>query len=322
MRNLWALLQDAGDGFIADEVLTRAASIAYFTLFSIGPIVFITTGLAGVIFGHDQVDAALLEQLRGMVGDQAAVEVRGMAEGALGEARGGLALAIGAGTLLLTASGAFGALQSALNAVWKTEAPAAATVRETITRFVRAKAAALGLVATTGFILITSLAISAVIASLGDWLKRAMPGGAILAVTLDIGVSLIVLSLLFAAIYKVLPDRRLAWRDVTLGAVVTALLFIAGKTLIAAYVGGSAVARGFGAAGTLVVVLVWLYYSSVIFLAGAELTRAWASQHGSRQNHPVPAQPAEAAEIDRQRQSNNGAGDHPEDPTPARQAGV
>lgn len=301
MRNLWALLQDAGEGFIADEALSRAASIAYFTLFSIGPLVFIATGLAGIVFGREQVDAALLDQLRGLVGEQAAVEVRGMAQGAMGEARGGLALAIGAGTLLLTASGAFGALQSALNAVWKTETPEAATFAETITRFMRAKAAAMGLVATTGFILITSLSISAVIASFGDWLKQAMPGGNVLAFALDIGVSLIVLTLLFAAIYKVLPDRRLAWRDVILGAVVNALLFIAGKMLIAAYVGSGKVAVGFGAAGTLVVVLVWLYYSSVIFLAGAELTRAWSSLHGSRQDKPVAAKPAEAAAQDAQR---------------------
>ena len=301
MRNLWALLQDAGEGFIADEALSRAASIAYFTLFSIGPLVFIATGLAGIVFGREQVDAALLDQLRGLVGAQAAVEVRGMAQGAMGEARGGLALAIGAGTLLLTASGAFGALQSALNAVWKTQTPEAATVAETISRFMRAKAAAMGLVATTGFILITSLSISAGIASFGDWLKRALPGGNVLAFALDITVSLIVLTLLFAAIYKVLPDRRLAWRDVILGAVVNALLFIAGKMLIAAYVGSGKVAAGFGAAGTLVVVLVWLYYSSVIFLAEAELTRAWSSLHGSRQDKPVAAKPAEAAAQDAQR---------------------
>ncbi|MBR0656220.1 YihY/virulence factor BrkB family protein [Plastoroseomonas arctica] len=301
MRGLWELLQDAGEGFIADEALSRAASIAYFTLFSIGPLVFIATGLAGVIFGHEQVDAAMLDQLRGLLGEQAAVEVRGMAQGALGEARGTVALAIGATTLLLTASGAFGALQSALNAVWKTETPAAGSMRETITRFMRAKASAIGLVATTGFILITSLSISAMIASFGDWLKQTMPGGDVLAIALDLTVSLIVLTLLFSAIYKVLPDRRLAWRDVTLGALVTALLFIAGKTLIAAYVGGSAVAKGFGAAGTLVVVLVWLYYSSVIFLAGAEFTRAFASRHGSRQASPVAAQPTVAAAQDAQR---------------------
>ena len=178
--------------------------------------------------------------------------------------------------------------------MWKTQTPEAATVAETISRFMRAKAAAMGLVATTGFILITSLSISAGIASFGDWLKRALPGGNVLAFALDIGVSLIVLTLLFAAIYKVLPDRRLAWRDVILGAVVNALLFIAGKMLIAAYVGSGKVAAGFGAAGTLVVVLVWLYYSSVIFLAGAELTRAWSSLHGSRQDKPVAAKPADA----------------------------
>lgn len=290
-ERIWTLLKDAGEGFVADDCLTRAGGIAYFTLFSIGPLLFIATGIAGLVVGREQVDEAIAGQLAGMVGAEAAGAVRGLADGALGEARGGWALAIGLGALLLTASGAFGALQGALNAVWKTQVPEADTTAATVSRFVRAKAAAIGLVATTGFILIASLAASAAIAALGDRLAGALPGGEILAFALNLSLTLAVLTLLFAAIYKVLPDRDIHWRDVAVGAFATALLFTAGKTLIATYIGVAGVAQGFGAAGTIVVVLVWLYYSAVIFLAGAEFTRAWANRRGSMRAAPVAARP-------------------------------
>ncbi|TDH62296.1 YihY/virulence factor BrkB family protein [Dankookia rubra] len=294
MSRIWTLLKDTGEGFVADDALTRAAGIAYFTLFSIGPLLFIATGIAGFVFGRDQVDDAITAQMTSMLGDQAAREVGRLAEGAMGHARGGWALAIGLGTLLLTAGGAFSALQNALNAVWKTEVPEAGSITETVSRLVKAKAAALGLVATTGFILIASLAVSAAIAAFGSWLEAVFPGGELLALVLSIAVTIGVLTLLFAAIYKVLPDRKLAWRDVLIGAFTTAVLFTVGKTLIAIYIGSSDVAAGFGAASAVIIVLVWLYYSALIFLAGAEFTRAWANLNGSKQVVPVPAKPADA----------------------------
>ena len=212
--------------------------------------------------------------MTGMLGGQAAGEVGRLADGALGNARGGWAIAIGLGTLLLTAGGAFGALQDALNAVWKTEIPEAGSITETVSRLVKAKAAALGLVATTGFILIASVAISAAISSLGYWLETALPGGVVVAFVLKLTVTIEVLTLLFAAIYMVLPDRKLAWRDVCTGAFATAILFTIGKTLIALYIGRSNVAAGFGAASTIIIVQVWLYYSALILLAGAEFKPA------------------------------------------------
>ena len=302
MGRFWAMLKDTGEGFMADDCLTRAAGIAYFTLFSIGPLLFIAAGIAGMVFGRDQVDDALAAQMAGMLGEQAAGEVRKMADGALGDARGGWAIAIGLGTLLLTAGGAFGALQTALNAVWKTEVPEAGSIAETVSRLVKAKAAALGLVATTGFILIASLAVSAAIASVGSWIETVLPGGAVLTFVLNLTVTVGVLTLLFASIYKILPDRKLAWRDVFVGAVVTAVLFTAGKAVIGLYIGHSNVAAGFGAAGTIIVVLLWLYYSALIFLAGAEFTRAWANRNGSKQSTPVPAKPADAMQNSARRQ--------------------
>lgn len=294
MRRFWNLLKDAGEGFVADDALTHAAGIAYFTLFSIGPLLFIVTGIAGLIVGREMVDEAIAAQIAGMMGDDAAREISRIADHALGEARGPMALLIGGVTLLLTAGGAFGALQTALNAVWKAQFPPADSMGETVSRFVRAKGAALGLVATTGFLLIVSMAVSAAITAFSGWLEQALPGGKWLAMGLSLAVNLTVLSALFAAIYKILPDRTLEWRDVLVGAVATAVLFTAGKSLIAMYVGSSSIAAGFGAAGTIIVVLVWIYYSALIFLAGAEFTRAWANREGSRQANPIPAQNAGA----------------------------
>jgi membrane protein len=295
MGEIRALLTDAGEGFLADECLTRGAGIAYFTVFSVGPLLFIVTGIAGMLFDRQQVDSALAAQLASIVGESGAGEVRGMAEGALGDARAGLALAIGLVTLLITASGAFASLQSALNAIWKTDVPAADSIVETVSRLVKARAAAVGLVATTGFIMIASLAVSAAIASLASWLESALPGGAALAFLLNTAATITILTTLFAAILRFLPDRRLAWGDVTVGALVTAVLFTIGKSGIAIYIGYSSIGAGFGAAGALIVLLVWIYYSALISLAGAEFTRAWANRHGSRHHRPVPARPDRCA---------------------------
>ncbi len=286
----YAFVSDVVEGFIADEALTRAAAIAYFTLFSLGPLLFLITGLAGLAFGEDEVRAALAEQLRGLVGRDAAGAVQRMSDDALGDAGGGFALAIGIATLLLTASGAFGALQGALNAIWKTEVPPAqeSSPAAAITAFVKAKALSIGLVGTTGFLLLVSLVVSTAISGLEQWLKDRMPGLDILVGGVNFCVSLAFITALFAAIYKILPDRKLQWRDVFVGAFVTALLFSIGKMAISFYIGSSDAARGFGAAGALAIVLLWLYYSAVIFLLGAEFTRAWSGKAPAAAPKPPP----------------------------------
>ena len=291
MHRAYEMLQDMFTGFVADDALTRAAGIAYFTLFSLGPLLFIASGVAGLVFGEAEVAAAIEEQAASMLGDEAARTVNQMAQGALGEARGGVAVAIGIVTLLLTASGAFGALQSALNAVWKVEMPETVSTSAAVATFLKAKAAALGLVATTGFLLLVSLAASAMVSAFGDWLTRQSPMLEAVVQLINITVSLGVVTLLFAAIYKILPDRRLHWRDVLMGAFCTALLFTLGKSLIAFYIGKVGVAAGFGAAGTLVVILLWIYYSAVIFLLGAEFTRAWSGKEVAKPEDVVAAPP-------------------------------
>ncbi|MBX6373386.1 MAG: YihY/virulence factor BrkB family protein [Acetobacteraceae bacterium] len=281
-RRIWALARDTAEGFIADEALTRGAAIAYYTVFSLAPLLLIATAIAGLAFGEEAVQGAIAEQMRGLVGDQAADAVQAMIRGAATSGSGGLATAIGIGTLLVTASGVFGELQSALNAIWKT-----AEQEISVSRLLRAKAASIGLVAATGFLLLVSLLVSAGLAALGAWLGGALPEALMLVRALNFIVSFALITALFAAIYKILPERSLAWSDVAIGAAATAFLFTIGKTLIGLYIGRTAFASTFGAAGALLVLLLWVFYSAQIFLLGAEFTRAWASREGSRRAAPV-----------------------------------
>jgi membrane protein len=206
---------------------------------------------------------------------------RGVGEGG-GPSSTGVPALVSIGVLLVTASGVFAELQGALNVIWKAEPKAV-----TLSYLLRARALSIGLVAATGFLLLVSLLASAALAALWTWAGGMLPAAAALLGVLGFLVSFALTAALFAAIYKVLPDRRLEWRDVAVGAVGTTALFTAGKALIGWYIGGSGMARSYGAAGALVVVLLWVYYSAQVFLLGAEFTRAWAGLEGSKQDAPV-----------------------------------
>lgn len=273
----WVLVKESVSAFIADEALSHAAAIAFYAATSLAPILLIVVAIAGLAFGHDAAQLALSAQIAGLMGPESADLFRAALENAAGRTSGTWAAVIGVATLLLTASGVFGEMQATLNTIWKVE-PAGTT----LSRLVRARAASLGLVAALGFLLLVSLIASTAITALGDLIDATLPFGEAILAVVNAVVSFALISLMFGAIYKVLPDRRLRWRDVRLGAVVTAALFTLGKSLIGWYLGSSAVASSYGAAGGLLVTLLWVYYSSVIFLLGAEFTRAWSVRHGSR----------------------------------------
>ena len=194
----------------------------------------------------------------------------------------------GAVVLLVTASGVFAELQGALNAVWKAEPRALS-----LSYLVRARALSIGLVAATGFLLLVSLIASAVLAAFETWMHGRFPGSSTLLQVAGFLISFLLTALLFGAIFKVLPDRRLAWHHVAVGAVVTAFLFNLGKTVIGWYIGGSTIATSYGAAGALLVVLLWVYYSAQIFLLGAEFTKAWSGLQGSPEALAAGARPSE-----------------------------
>ena len=291
MKRVQYLAKDTIRGFLDDDALTRAGAIAYFTLFSLGPLLFLITGIGGLVFGEERVRQGLAEQLAAMLGRDAGGALQGMANSALGSAQGGVALAIGLVTLLVTASGAFAALQGALNAIWRTDTPVPEGTLNAIGAFVRARALSMGLVGTTGFLLLVSLVASAAISALGGWLTAGNEVAAWLLSGINFLLSFTIISCLFAAIYKLLPERRLEWRDVIVGAVTTALLFTIGKTAIGYYIGSWGVAEDFGAAGSIAVVLLWLYYSAVIFLLGAEFTRAWSGKEPIIEPPPMETAP-------------------------------
>jgi membrane protein len=273
---IWRLLRDSVQAFIADNALSRGASISFYTITSIGPVLFIIVAIAGLVFGEDAARGAIASQLSDLMGRASADLVQTALRSASGKSSGILASVVGAVTLFVTASGVFGEMQSALNAIWKAQPKGT-----TVSRLMRARAASLGLVAALGFLLLVSLVISAILSGLTSYINAVLPFGASILQTLNFVISFGLISVLFAAIYKVLPDVKLYWADVLVGAVVTALLFNVGKFLIGFYLSHSAMASSYGAAGALIIVMLWIYYSAQIFLLGAEFTKIYASRRGT-----------------------------------------
>jgi len=278
----WKMLKDTVLAFINDEAMTRGAAIAFYTVTSIGPVLLIVIAIAGLAFGRDAAQNAITEQLSGLMGQQTAEVLQAAVASAASKSSGVVATIVGIITLMVTASGVFGEMQTALNVIWKAKPKGT-----TVSRLIRARAASLGLVAALGFLLMVSLVVSTVLTAFGNYLDSILPFGQVILTVLNVVVSLVLISFLFAAIYKVLPDRNLEWGDVVVGAIVTGVLFTIGKSLISWYIGSSAVASSFGAAGALIVLLLWVYYSAQIFLLGAEFTKVYANAHGSKQGAPV-----------------------------------
>jgi membrane protein len=278
----WKMVKDTVLAFIDDEALSRGAAIAFYTVTSIAPVLLIVIAIAGLAFGRDAAQNAISEQLSGLMGQQTAEVLQTAVASAASKSSGVVATIIGIITLMVTASGVFGEMQTALNVIWKAKPEGT-----TVSRLIRARAASLSLVAALGFLLMVSLVVSTGLTAFGNYLDSILPFGQVILTVLNVIVSLALISFLFAAIYKVLPDRNLEWGDVVVGAIVTGVLFTIGKSLISWYIGSSAVASSFGAAGALIVLLLWVYYSAQIFLLGAEFTKVYANSHGSKQGARV-----------------------------------
>ncbi len=274
------------EGFIDDDALSRGASIAYYTLFSLAPVLLIVIAVAGSVFGHEAAQGAIVSQLSGLMGRKTAEALQAMIESASRPREGLWATLIGLVVIVVAASGVFGEVQSALNAIWKAK-PGSKTV---VSRLVRARIASLGLVIAFGFVLMVSLAVSAALQALSNYLAGVFPARELALQIVDFTVSIGLMWGMFATIYKVLPDTPVAWRDVAIGALATTGLFQGGKYLIALYIGQSDIASSFGAAGALIVLLLWIFYSAQIFLLGAEFTRAFAMIYGSRRRRLLPSE--------------------------------
>lgn len=270
-----------------DNALRLGASLAYYTLFAIAPVLLVAIAIAGLAFGPEAVRGEIVGQLQGLVGRDGAAAVQSMLEGASRPQSGMFATVIGSITFVFAATGAFLELQTVLNTIWRVKPNPDAN----LAAFVRDRIRSFGIVLAIGFLLLVSLAISAALAAASAWLDRRAPGLPLLWQVSNATVSLAVITTLFAMLYKFLPDVTLEWRDVITGAFVTAVLFTLGKQVIGLYLGQSSTASSYGAAGSVIVLLLWVYYSTQIMLVGAEFTRIYADAHGSRPRPESFAEP-------------------------------
>jgi membrane protein len=278
---MWQLLKTSVREFIDDDCPTMAAALSYYTVFSLPPLLVLILLLVGAVMDPQDVQGSLETNLQSLMGPRAGQTVRTILEHAQLPGSGGLiATAIGIGALILGAAGVFGQLQAALNRAWGVKPdPAQGGIKS----FVMKRVFTFGMILALAFLLLVSLVLSAALAAFGGALGRWLPAGfsATLLQVINFAISFGVIALLFAAMFRVLPDAKVRWHDVWVGAIVTAFLFVVGKTLIGIYLGHSNPGQAFGAAGSLALLLVWIYYSSMILLFGAEFTQIWADQRGS-----------------------------------------
>jgi membrane protein len=277
------LLRAAAEGWWNDRAMSLGAAIAFFTVFSLAPMLLAAIAVAGLAFGREAAQGAIVSEFGGIVGDKEASTVEAMIASASQVQSGVLGTIFGAVTFLVLVTGAVIELQDDLNIVWKVTPKSYG-----IADFVRIRLLSLGLVLGFGFLLMVSLVIDAGLTAVGGYLEARFSGATAILKLLNDAAALVIAVLLFAMIFKILPDVELTWRDVWTGALVTGLLFTAGKSAIGWYLGSSNVASGYGAAGSLVTILLWIYYSSLILLFGAEFTKAFAQTRGSHAGRGEP----------------------------------
>jgi membrane protein len=295
LRHVYGLLKESVSEFMKDDALTLGAALAFYTALSLAPLVVLLMWTAGAL-GEDT-QQKIVGELMALVGREAGEAVKTVAESAESQPSiGTFAGIFSIVALLFSATGVFGQLQHAMNLVWNVEAKPG----NSIMSFIRTRLLSLGMLATIGFLLLVSLVISAALSAALGLVGDRLPGADFIWRIIDLVASLLVFSLIFAAIFKLLPDVKITWRSVAFGAFLTAVFFTIGKTLIGLYLGRSSMASSYGAAGSLLVLLVWVYYSSLILFFGAELTQVWAKRRGegiAPSEHAVPrGEPSPLAE--------------------------
>jgi membrane protein len=275
---LWDLVRKTLTEWQEDKAPRLAAALAYYTAFSLAPILVIAIAVVGVVFDRQAAREQVVRQINSLAGPQGAELVDSMLNAAQDMGENVLATVFGLLALIFGATGVFGQLQDALNTMWEV----APKPQKGITGFIKKRFFSFTMVVGVGFLLLVSLAISAALSALSEWSVGLLPGLEAVMQGINFVVSLLVITLLFALVFKYVPDAEIAWWDVWLGAGVTALLFTIGKLLIGLYLGNTDVTEGFGAAGALVVILLWVYYSAQISFFGAEFTQVYANAYGSR----------------------------------------
>jgi membrane protein len=278
-RKFVSLTKDSVAAWVDDYAPSMGAALAYYTLFSLAPVLLIAISVAGLVFGAEAARGEIVAQLRGLIGQEGAIAVQGLLKSASRPASSLIASAVSVVTLLIGSTTVFSELQSDLDRIWR--APAAEK-KTGLWALLRARLLTFGMILAIGFLLLVSLVISAGLAAIGKWSGPYFVGREVVLQVLNTLVSFGITTVLFALIYRILPRVHIDWSDVWVGAGVTSLLFTLGKLGIGLYLGMSSVTSGFGAAGSIVVLLVWVYFSAQIFLLGAEFTWVFAHRHGSR----------------------------------------
>src|SRR5262247_1104719 len=288
IRGMWEVLYGAAVELIADNGFVLAASIAFFTIFSLAPLLLLVIAITGLVFGEDHTRAEIQSQFGSLMGAESAQFIASVIARA-SKSGAGVAAVVSIGTLIVGATGVFVQLKAALNSVWGVQIKAEKPT-QTLMRLVWGRVASFAMMLVMAFLLLVSLAISAALAALARWSAEFIPGRELPAQIANGMISFAVMTFLFCAAFKILPDVRIGWRVVWFGGAVTALLFTTGKELIGVYLGQGFVQSVYGAAGSMIVILMWVYYSSIIFLYGAEVTLLSAKALG------WPFKPVEAAE--------------------------
>ena len=285
-----SLFKQTASEWMEDDAPSLGAALAYYTVFSLAPLMTIAIAIAGFFLGKEAAQGQIFDELRGLLGAEGGKAVEEMVQSANTQPTAGVvATIISVIMLLFGASGVFGQLQASLNAIWGVKAKPGRGVLGMI----KDRLLSFGFILVVGFLLLVSLLLTAGMALMADWIGGLMPGSEALAFILNIVLSLSMITLLFATIFKFLPDAKIAWHDVWIGAFLTALLFTIGKFALGIYLGKSGVASSYGAAGSLIVLLLWVYYSSQILFFGAEFTQVYANRFGSRvapADNAVPVQ--------------------------------
>ena len=278
LKGLWEVLKITVSGFSNDKVMKLSAALAYYTIFSIGPLLIVIVSISSLFFGRDAIEGTIYGQIEGFVGHDAALQLQQIIKSAAIGGKGTVAAVIGIVTLLIGATSMFAEMQDSINTIWglKPKPKAAWLI------LVKNRLLSFGVIGSLGFLLLVSLAISGLTEAFSDRLKNYFPHiTVIIFYIVNLAITFGVISALFAVIFRVLPDAKIEWKDVMAGAIATAVLFMAGKFAISFYISKSNVGSTYGTAGSLVVLLVWIYYSSVILYFGAEFTKAYAIKYGS-----------------------------------------
>jgi membrane protein len=285
MTQIWSLVKATFSSWLDDYAPSMGAALAYYTMFSIAPLLLIVISTAGLVFGEEAVRGEIFGQLRGLMGDEGARAVQSLLESVSSPEEGAAGTVIGTVLLLVGATTVLGELQDAFDRIWHVPPK---DKDGGVWGVIRSRLLSFGMILGIGFLMMVSLVFSAAVAALGKWWGPLFSDLEIIAGAVNFVFSFALATTVFAMLYKFMPRVKILWRDVWAGAAVTALLFTIGKSLIGLYIGKSAISSGFGAAGSLVVVLVWVYYSAQIFLLGVEFTKVYSQAHGSRKKQSLP----------------------------------